>query len=83
MTPPFRWVFAPPDLCYSTTRNRRCVASGISITLSIHLVPVLLGGTRMFELLGREHIQLETVISSMSPALMCTAARYPHGILLW
>jgi riboflavin biosynthesis pyrimidine reductase len=40
----------------------RTIRAGQVDEISIHLVPVLFGsGTRMFEHLGDEHIQLETV----------------------
>jgi dihydrofolate reductase len=41
--------------------GQQYVAAGLVDEISIHLVPVLFGdGTRMFEHLGGEHIQLET-----------------------
>jgi dihydrofolate reductase len=40
--------------------GQQYLAAGLIDELSIHLVPVLLGaGTRMFEALGDEHVQLE------------------------
>jgi dihydrofolate reductase len=42
--------------------GQRFIRAGLVDEISIHLVPVLFGsGTRMFEHLGGEHIQLETV----------------------
>ncbi len=42
--------------------GQQYVRAGLVDEISIHLVPVLFGGgTRMFEHLGSEHIQLETV----------------------
>jgi dihydrofolate reductase len=41
--------------------GQQYLRAGLIDEISIHLVPVLLGGgTRMFEHLGGEHIQLET-----------------------
>src|SRR5918993_3737400 len=41
--------------------GQQYIRAGLVDEISIHLVPVLLGnGTRMFEYLGGEHIQLET-----------------------
>jgi dihydrofolate reductase len=41
--------------------GQQFIAAGLVDEISIHLVPVLFGdGTRMFEHLGGEHIQLET-----------------------
>jgi len=41
--------------------GQQFIRAGLVDEISIHLVPVLLGsGTRMFERLGGEHIQLET-----------------------
>jgi dihydrofolate reductase len=41
--------------------GQQYIAAGLVDEISIHLVPVLFGdGTRMFEHLGGEHIQLET-----------------------
>ncbi len=41
--------------------GRQYIRAGLIDDISIHLVPVLLGGgTRMFEHLGREHIELES-----------------------
>jgi dihydrofolate reductase len=41
--------------------KQQYIRAGLINEISIHLVPVLLcGGTRMFEHLGGEHIQLET-----------------------
>jgi dihydrofolate reductase len=42
--------------------GQQFIRAGLVDEISIHLVPVLFGdGTRMFEHLGSEHIQLETV----------------------
>jgi dihydrofolate reductase len=41
--------------------GQQYIRAGLVDEISIHLVPVLLGsGTRMFEHLGSEHIQLES-----------------------
>jgi dihydrofolate reductase len=40
--------------------GQQYIKAGLIDEISIHLVPVLLGGTKMFEHLGSEHIQLET-----------------------
>jgi dihydrofolate reductase len=41
--------------------GQQYIGAGLVDEISIHLVPVLLGGgTRMFEHLGGEHIQLES-----------------------
>jgi dihydrofolate reductase len=41
--------------------GQQYIRAGLVDEISIHLVPVLFGGgTRMFEHLGSEHIQLET-----------------------
>jgi dihydrofolate reductase len=42
--------------------GRQYIEAGLVEEIQIHLVPVLFGaGTRMFEFLGGEHVQLETV----------------------
>ena len=42
--------------------GRQYIAAGLVDEISIHLVPVLFGGgTRMFEELDGEHVQLEPV----------------------
>jgi len=42
--------------------GQQFIRAGLVDKISIHLLPVLFGsGTRMFEHLGGEHIQLETV----------------------
>jgi dihydrofolate reductase len=42
--------------------GQQYIRAGLVDEIQIHLVPVLFGsGTRMFEHLGSEHIQLETV----------------------
>src|SRR5215212_1494707 len=42
--------------------GRQYIAAGLVDEIEVHLVPVLFGaGTRMFEHLGSEHIQLETI----------------------
>ena len=41
--------------------GQQYIRAGLVDEISIHLVPVLFGsGTRMFEYLGGEHIQLES-----------------------
>jgi dihydrofolate reductase len=41
---------------------RRCLLAGLLDEIQIHLIPVLLGeGRRLFEHLGAEHIELETI----------------------
>jgi dihydrofolate reductase len=48
--------------------GQQVIRAGLVAEISIHLVPVLLGSsTRMFENLGGEHIQLETVEVIESP----------------
>jgi riboflavin biosynthesis pyrimidine reductase len=42
--------------------GQQYIRAGLVDEISIHLAPVLFGsGTRMFEHLGDEHIQLETI----------------------
>jgi riboflavin biosynthesis pyrimidine reductase len=49
--------------------GRQFIEAGLIDEISIHLVPVLFGGgTRLFEHLGGEHIQLETVSVMETPA---------------
>ena len=49
--------------------GQQYIRAGLVDEISIHLVPVLFGGgTRMFEHLGGEHIQLETVEVIENPA---------------
>ena len=49
--------------------GQQYIRAGLVDEISIHLVPVLLGsGTRMFEHLGSEHIQLETASVIETPA---------------
>ena len=49
--------------------GQKYIRAGLVDEISIHLVPVLFGGgTRMFEHLGGEHIQLETVEVIENPA---------------
>jgi dihydrofolate reductase len=49
--------------------GRQYIAAGLVDELQIHLVPVLFGsGTRMFEHLGGEHIQLEPTEVIETPA---------------
>ena len=49
--------------------GQQYIAAGLIEEISIHLVPVLFGsGTRMFEHLGSEHIQLETTSVIETPA---------------
>jgi dihydrofolate reductase len=48
--------------------GQQYIAAGLVDEISIHLVPVLFGGgTRMFEHLGDEHIQLEMVDTIATP----------------
>jgi dihydrofolate reductase len=56
-------VMGGPDI------GRQFIEAGLVDEISIHLVPVLLGdGTRMFEHLGGEHVQLETTSVIETPA---------------
>jgi dihydrofolate reductase len=49
--------------------GQQFIAAGLVDELQIHLVPVLFGsGTRMFEHLGDEHIQLEPLQVVETPA---------------
>jgi dihydrofolate reductase len=49
--------------------GQQYIRAGLIDEISIHLVPVLLGGgTRLFEHLGGEHIQLETAGVIEAPA---------------
>jgi dihydrofolate reductase len=49
--------------------GRQFIRAGMVDEISIHLVPVLFGGgTRLFEHLGAEHIQLETLEVIETPA---------------
>ena len=49
--------------------GRQFIEAGLVDEIGLHLIPVLFGsGTRMFEHLGGEHIQLETVEVTESPA---------------
>jgi dihydrofolate reductase len=49
-------------LVHGATTAQLALAAGILDELEIHLVPVLLGqGRRLFENLGREHIELERI----------------------
>jgi dihydrofolate reductase len=55
--------------------GRQSLAAGLVDEISIHLVPVLFGsGTRMFEQLSRDHVQLEPVEVIDTPA--ATHLRY-------
>ena len=50
--------------------GQQYIRAGLIDEISIHLAPVLFGGgTRMFEHLGGEHIQLETVGVIEPPAV--------------
>ncbi len=56
-------VMGGPDI------GRQYIEAGLVDVISIHLVPVLLGdGTRMFEHLGGEQVQLETTSVIETPA---------------
>jgi dihydrofolate reductase len=49
-------------LVHGVGTAQRCLLAGLLDEIQIHLVPVLLGeGRRLFEHLGAEHIELETV----------------------
>jgi dihydrofolate reductase len=49
-------VMGGPDI------GRQFIEAGLVDEIGVHLVPVLFGsGTRMFEHLGGEHIQLEPI----------------------
>lgn len=49
-------------LVHGVGTAQRCLRAGLLDEIQIHLVPVLLGeGRRLFEHLGVEHIELETV----------------------
>ena len=49
--------------------GQQYIRAGLIDEISIHLVPVLLGGgTRMFDHLGREHIKLESAGVIETPA---------------
>lgn len=68
--------------------GQQYIRAGLVDEISIHLVPVLLGsGTRMFEYLGGEHIQLETtgVIETLEathhPLLPETMPPKPRSLL--
>ena len=53
----------------SAVIGQQFIRAGLVDKISIYLVPVLFGsGTRMFEHLGGEHIQLETVEVIETPA---------------
>jgi len=56
-------VMGGPDI------GRQFIEAGLVDEIGVHLVPVLFGsGTRMFEHLGSEHIQLETTSVIETPA---------------
>ena len=56
-------VMGGPDI------GRQFIEAGLVDEIGVHLVPVLFGsGTRMFEHLGGEHIQLETTSVIETPA---------------
>ncbi|MFC6079789.1 dihydrofolate reductase family protein [Sphaerisporangium aureirubrum] len=49
-------------LVHGVGTGQRCLQAGLLDEIQIHLIPVLLGeGRRLFEHLGAEHIELETV----------------------
>ncbi|GAB2821978.1 dihydrofolate reductase family protein [Actinoallomurus bryophytorum] len=49
-------------LVHGVGTAQRCLLAGLLDEIEIHLVPVLLGeGRRLFEHLGAEHIELETI----------------------
>jgi dihydrofolate reductase len=49
-------------LVHGVGTAQRCLQAGLLDEIQIHLVPVLLGeGRRLFEHLGAEHIELETI----------------------
>jgi dihydrofolate reductase len=49
-------------LVHGVGTAQRCLLAGLLDEIQIHLVPVLLGeGRRLFEHLGAEHIELETI----------------------
>jgi dihydrofolate reductase len=59
------------DVCVMGGADVGCqfIAAGVVDEISIHLVPVLFGaGTRMFEHLNGEHIQLEPIGVTETPA---------------
>jgi len=65
------------DVCVmgGAETGQQYLRAGLVDELSIHLVPVLFGsGTRMFEHLGDQHIQLENAESTQTPA--ATHLRY-------
>lgn len=56
--------------------GQQFLAAGLVDEVSIHLVPVLFGaGTRMFDHLGPEHIQLEAVDALATPTAIHTRFR--------
>lgn len=56
--------------------GQQYIAAGLVDEISVHLVPVLLGsGTRMFEHLGGEHIQLEAIEAVGTPTAIHTRFR--------
>jgi dihydrofolate reductase len=56
--------------------GQQYIAAGLVDEISVHLVPVLFGsGTRMFEHLGDEHIQLEAVEAVGTPTEIHTRFR--------
>jgi dihydrofolate reductase len=56
--------------------GQQYIAAGLVDEISIHLVPVLFcSGTRMFDHLGDEHIQLEPVEVVDTPAAIHTRFR--------
>ena len=59
--------------------GQQSIRAGLADEISIHLVPVLFGsGTRMFEHLGDEHIQLETVEVIETPGATHLRYRVKH-----
>ena len=58
--------------------GQQYLAAGLVDEVSLHVVPVLFGaGTRMFEHLGPDHIQLEAVEAIASPTAIHTRFRVP------
>ena len=59
--------------------GQQYLAAGLVDEVSLHVVPVLFGaGTRMFEHLGPDHIQLEAVEAIASPTAIHTRFRVPE-----
>jgi dihydrofolate reductase len=59
--------------------GRQYIAAGLVDEIQIHLVPVLFGaGTKMFDGLADDHIQLETVEVIQTPAAIHPAVSRPR-----